>query len=68
MGEPTALKVQYPDAEYIGCRKQTQGSEPSQYLKEEKTISDFVSSGERTRNSPNRWVFGCHRGCRTCPV
>ena len=34
----------------------TQGTETSKYLEEEKTISDFASSGERTRNSPNREV------------
>jgi hypothetical protein len=29
MGEPTALKVQYPETEFIGFWKRTQGSEPS---------------------------------------
>ena len=33
--------------------KQTQGTETSKYLEEEKTNSDCASSGERTRKSPN---------------
>ena len=39
-------------------KRQTEGSEPSQYLEEEKTNSDSVSSGERTRKSPNLGGFG----------
>jgi hypothetical protein len=33
--------------------KQTQGTETSKYLEEEKTNSDSLSSGERTGKSPN---------------
>ena len=39
-------------------REQTQGTETSKYLEEEKTISDSQSSGERNGNSPNRFCFG----------
>ena len=39
-------------------REQTQGTETSKYLEEEKTISDSQSSGERNGNSPNRCCFG----------
>ena len=33
--------------------EQTQGTETSKYLEEEKTNSDCASSGERKRKSPN---------------
>ena len=36
----------------------TRGTETSKYPEEEKTISDSVSSGERTRNSPNQYSYG----------
>ena len=39
-------------------RRQTRGTETSKYPEEEKTISDSVSSGERTRNSPNHFGYG----------
>ena len=35
-------------------REQTQGTETSKYLEEEKTSSDFLSSGERKGISPNQ--------------
>ena len=35
--------------------KQTQRTETSKYLEEEKTNSDSLSSGERTGNSPNQF-------------
>ena len=38
----------------IGGYELTQGSEPSQYLEENKSIRDSDSSGERNRNSLNR--------------
>ena len=37
---------------------QTQGTETSKYLEEEKTISDSLSSGERTGISPNQFCYG----------
>ena len=39
-------------------REQTQGTETSKYVEDEKTISDSQSSGERNGNSPNRCCFG----------
>ncbi len=39
-------------------RGQTRGTETSKYPEEEKTISDSVSSGERTRRSPNHFCYG----------
>ena len=37
-------------------RRETQGTETSKYLKEEKESIDFLSSGERTGNRPNRML------------
>ena len=42
-----------PPTEYIGREEQTEGSEPSQYLQEEKVNNDYLSSGERTGKSLN---------------
>ena len=38
-------------------KKRTLGSETSQYQVEKKLIKYFVSSGERTRSSPNQHVI-----------
>ena len=38
--------------------RRTRGTETSKYPEEEKTISDSVSSGERTRISPNQYSYG----------
>ena len=38
MGKPPTAKPRHP-AEYIGGHERTQGSEPSQYLKEKKETS-----------------------------
>ena len=54
MGKPTAGNTAVPRGEYIAASERTRGSETSQYPEEEKTSSDSVSSGERTRKSPNR--------------
>ena len=40
------------------AREQTQGTETSKYLEEEKTNSDSLSSGERTGKSPNHDCYG----------
>jgi hypothetical protein len=53
-GETRPGKPRSSPAEFIGRWKPTQGSETSQYLEEKKANRDSVSSGERTRNSPNR--------------
>ena len=51
MGKPGRLKT---------CRRKTKTrrTETSKYPEEEKTISDSVSSGERTRISPNPICYG----------
>jgi hypothetical protein len=54
MGKPAAGNTAASCGESIAAARQTRGSETSQYPEEEKAISDSVSSGERTRNSPNR--------------
>jgi hypothetical protein len=55
-GNPTDYSRLQP-AEYIGGCEPTQGSEPSQYLEENKSNRDSESSGERNRNSPNRGIY-----------
>ena len=62
MGKPDGGKAPSPESEYIGLRSYTRGSGTSQYPEEEKTISDSVSSGERTRNSLNQPA--CRLGLR----
>ena len=64
MGKPTAGNAAVRRAEFIGAREQTEGSETSQYLEEKKEIFDSASSGERTRNRPNR-RRQLRRGCGT---
>ena len=54
MGQPSPVKLE----NLVLYERQTQGTETSKYLEEEKTNSDSVSSGERKRNSPNRISFG----------
>ena len=50
MGQPTSSHVEVSPAEYIGGWKTTQGSEPSQYLQEQKTIViPLVAASERGR-------------------
>ena len=48
MGKPPLANPEGSTAEYIGGEKATQGSEPSQYLQEEKTIViPLVAASER---------------------
>ena len=54
MGKPSTSDVVLPAPEYIGRVEGTWGSETSQYLQEEKTTCDSVSSGERKRMRLNR--------------
>ena len=66
-GETLSGKAGKSSAEFIGGEKRTQGSEPSQYLEEEKAISDSESSGERNRNSLNPALHeGQALGARDC--
>ncbi len=64
MGKPTSIHIEVAVAEYIGNARPTGGIEPSQYPEERNSNRDSVSSGERTRNSPNLPVYS-GRGCRT---
>ena len=50
MGKPTAGNAAVPCTEFIGAEEQTEGSEPSQYLEEEKTnVIPSVAASERGR-------------------
>ena len=50
MGQPRWSHVQRSRTEYIGAMRRTEGSEPSQYLEEEKTIViPSVAASERGR-------------------
>ena len=64
MGKPPLANPEGSTAEYIGGEKATQGSEPSQYLQEEKTIViPLVAASERGLAQTielARW------GCRAC--
>ena len=62
MGKPGICNRMSPVSEYIAHEGGTRRTETSKYPEEKKTKCDSVSSGERTRRSPNhllRW------GCRT---
>ena len=48
MGKPPLANPEGSSAEYIGGEKTTQGSEPSQYLQEQKTkVIPLVAASER---------------------
>ena len=62
MGQPTSSHVEVSQAEYIGLWKTTQGSEPSQYLQEQKTkVIPLVAASER--GTAQTSVLA-HWGCR----
>ena len=66
MGKPTPVNPGVSQAEFIGLRRATQGSEPSQYLQEKKSTEiPLVAASERGRAQTivlARW------GCRACLV
>ena len=62
MGKPPLANPEGSSAEYIGGVKITQGSEPSQYLQEQKTIViPLVAASERGRAQTGVLAL---RGCR----
>jgi hypothetical protein len=62
MGKPTLVNTGVSQAEYIGLWKATEGSEPSQYLQEKKTIViPLVAASERGRAQT---AVHARRGCR----
>ena len=64
MGQPTADNPAVSPTEYIGRWKTTQGSEPSQYLQEKKTIViPLVAASER---GTAQTIVLARWGCRTC--
>jgi hypothetical protein len=64
MGKPPLANPEGSIAEYIGDAKITQGSEPSQYLQEQKTIViPLVAASERGIAQTGVLAL---RGCRAC--
>ena len=64
MGKPPLVNPEGSTAEYIGGEKTTQGSEPSQYLQEKKTIViPLVAASERGIAQTGVLAL---RGCRAC--
>ena len=64
MGKPPLANPEGSIAEYIGDVKATQGSEPSQYPQEEKTIViPLVAASERGTAQTEVLAL---RGCRAC--
>jgi hypothetical protein len=61
MGKPSLANPGESSAEYIGGEKITQGSEPSQYLQEQKTIViPLVAASERgTAQTIEHARWGC---------
>jgi hypothetical protein len=53
MGQPTLVNTGVSHAEYIGVWKATQGSEPSQYLQEEKSNEIPLVAASERGHSPN---------------
>ena len=64
MGQPTPGNTGVSPTESIGRWKTTQGSEPSQYLQEQKTIViPLVAASER---GPAQTIVLARWGCRAC--
>ena len=64
MGKPSLANPGESSAEYIGGEKATQGSEPSQYLQEEKTkVIPLVAASER---GIAQTLVHARGGCRAC--
>ena len=64
MGKPPLANPEGSTAEYIGGEKTTQGSEPSQYPQEQKTIViPLVAASER---GTAQTIVLALWGCRAC--
>src|SRR5439155_13470431 len=64
MGKPASVNPEASRAESIGAWKATQGSEPSQYLQEEKTtVIPLVAASER---GTAQTIVHARWGCRAC--
>ena len=63
-GETHGGKTAVRPAESIGGHEQTQGSEPSQYLEEKKTIVIPIVVASELGRAQTRCTFGCDGGCR----
>ena len=66
MGKPPLANPEGSSAESIGGEKTTQGSEPSQYLQEQKTkVIPLVAASER---GTAQTIVLARWGCRARPV
>ena len=64
MGKPPLANPEGSSAEFIGGAKTTEGSEPSQYLQDKKTIViPLVAASERGRAQT---IVRARWGCRAC--
>src|SRR5206468_9522270 len=64
MGKPPLANPEGSSAEYIGGVKTTRGSEPSQYLQEQKTrVIPLVAASER---GTAQTIVRARWGCRAC--
>jgi hypothetical protein len=57
-GFPNGATLQVEGLKFQFTGRRTRRTETSKYPEEKKTISDSLSSGDRTGNSPNRYRFG----------
>ncbi len=57
MGEPDRAIPYHSNAEYIGIRKATQGSEPSQYLEEKKASAISKVAASEIETAQTIFVF-----------
>ena len=64
MGKPPAGNAAGPRIEFIGAGGDTERSETSQYLEEQKKTFISTSSGERTGNSLNLICVIARMRCR----
>ena len=63
-GATHAGKTGVPPTESIGGTERTQGSEPSQYLEEKKTIVIPIVVASEIGTAQTGATFGSNRGCR----
>ena len=64
MGKPPLANPEGSSAESIGGYERTQGSEPSQYLEEKKTIVIPKVVASEIGTAQTRRTLGCNGGCR----
>ena len=65
MGKPGEMNSRYSPLNKIGGYEPTQGSEPSPYLEEEKTIVIPIVVASEIGRAQTRSILGWSGGCRT---